>query len=190
MVLTIPRITRRVSLLALAALSLVAAGAPLVPELFESGRISTGDMELNAAFTPDGKTLYFTKRSPKPQLWVIVLSHLKRGQWSAPEVAPFSGQYSDFDPFVSPDGKRLYFSSNRPVEGTGRPKNDFDIWFVEQTPSGWGPPIHLDAPLNTPAQEFYPSVTKDGTLYFSSTRTGGAGGADTTRARLAQSGQW
>lgn len=160
------------------------AGAPVRPELFESGRISTGDMELNASFTPDGKTLYFTKRTPKPQRWVIVVSRLRRGQWTAPEVAPFSGWYNDFDPFVSPDGKRLYFSSNRPLDGTGRPRTDFDIWYVEQTSSGWGPAQHLDAPVNTPAQEFYPSVTKDGTLYFSSNRPGGAGGGDIYRARL------
>jgi len=101
-------------------------------------------------------------------------------------VAAFSGQYNDFDPFVAPDGKRLYFSSNRPVDASGRPKNDFDVWFVEQTRAGWGPPQHLDSPVNTPAQEFYPSVTKDGTLYFSSTRAGGAGGADIYRARLVE----
>lgn len=167
-----------------ASICLAFASAPVPPELFASGRISTGDMELNAAFTPDGKTLYFTKRTPKPQLWVIVVSQLRRGQWSAPEVAPFSGQYNDFDPFVSPDGKRLYFSSNRPVEGAGRARTDYDIWYVERTPRGWSQPQHLDAPVNTPAQEFYPSVTKDGTLYFSSNRPGGSGGGDIYRARF------
>jgi Tol biopolymer transport system component len=178
------KVTRLIAMLSVAALTLAAAGAPVAPALFEPGRISTGDMELNAAFTPDGKTLYFTKRSPKPQLWVIVASHLRRGGWRAPEVAEFSGQYSDFDPFVSPDGKRLYFSSNRPIDGAGRPKSDFDIWFVERTASGWGPPQRLDAPVNTAAQEFYPSVTADGTLYFSSNRDGGAGAGDIYRARL------
>src|SRR5262245_43497851 len=44
------------------------------PSLFAEGVISTGEMELNAAFTPDGKTLYFTKRTPRPLLWVIVVS--------------------------------------------------------------------------------------------------------------------
>src|SRR5262245_55938812 len=70
------------------------------PVIFGEGTISTGDMDLNAAFTPDGKTLYFTKRTPKFQLWAIVVSHFQRGQWSEPEMAEFSGQYSDFDPFI------------------------------------------------------------------------------------------
>src|ERR1051325_8755906 len=87
---------------ALALLSLLTT-APAEPTLFGPGTISTGDMELNAAFTPDGRTLYFTKRSPKAQFWTIVVSRLRNGAWSAAEVADFSGQYNDFDPFVSPD---------------------------------------------------------------------------------------
>ena len=153
------------------------------PSLFVEGIISTAEMELNAAFTPDGKTLYFTKRTPRPLLWVIVVSHFRGGKWSTPEVAEFSGQYSDFDPIVSPDGRKLYFCSNRPVDG--QPRQDFDIWVLEKLETGkWGDPKHLDAPINTKAQEFYPSVTAAGTLYFSSTREGGKGRADIWRARL------
>ena len=177
-------VRRAATVLSVAGLSLAVTRAPVVPELFEPGQISTGDAELNAAFTPDGKTLYFTKRSPKPQLWFIVESHLRGGHWSAPEIAEFSGQYSDFDPFVSPDGKQLYFSSNRPVDGAGPPKSDFDIWVVDRTANGWGPPRHLDAPVNSAAQEFYPSVTNDGTLYFASNRDGGLGSLDIYRAPM------
>ena len=83
------------------------------PEVFGPGVISTGDMELNAAFTPDGQTLYFSKRTPKYQLWTILVSSLRRGSWSTPKVAEFSGQYGDNDPFISPDGSKLFFSSNR-----------------------------------------------------------------------------
>jgi hypothetical protein len=175
------RAARVVLLALLPAMVSSAPSAPAAPALFGDGTISTGDMELNAAFTPDGRTLYFTKRSPKPQYWVIVVSRLRGGRWSAPEVAEFSGQYNDFDPFVSPDGATLYFSSNRPVDG--RPKADFDIWAVDRTAAGWGAPRHLDAPVNTAAQEYYPTVTRDGTLYFSSTREGGAGAGDIYRAR-------
>lgn len=50
------------------------------PTLFAEGIISTGDMELNAAFTPDGKTLYFTKRTPRPLLWDIIVSHFRGGK--------------------------------------------------------------------------------------------------------------
>jgi len=152
------------------------------PKVFAEGVISTGDMELNAAFTPDGKTIYFTKRTPRPQLWAILESHFVRGKWSTPGVASFSGQYSDFDPIVSPDGSKLFWSSNRPVEGQSG--TSFDLWMVERTAGGWGEPRHLDGPVNSQASEAYPSVTRDGTLYFASTRPGGAGGYDIYRSRL------
>src|SRR5581483_905732 len=152
------------------------------PAIFAEGVISTGDMELNAAFTPDGRTLYFTRRTPRPQMWFILVSHFRNGRWGAPEMAEFSGQYSDFDPIISPDGSKLFFCSNRPVDGQPRP--DFDIWVAEKAAGGWGAPRHLDAPVNTKAAEFYPSVTADGTLYFSSNREGGKGRGDIYRARM------
>jgi hypothetical protein len=156
------------------------------PAIFAEGAISTGDMELNAAFTPDGKTLYFTKRTPKRQFWAIVVSHFRNGKWSAPEVADFSGQYSDFDPFISPDGSKLYFSSIRPMDG--KLKQDSDIWVVEREKASWGAPHRIEAPINTPAQEYYSSVTADGTLYFSSTREGGKGKGDIYRSKLVGGG--
>jgi len=155
---------------------------PAQPALFGPGTISTGDMELNAAFTPDGRTLYFTKRTPKYQLWTILVSTLKGSRWSTPRVAEFSGQYGDFDPFISPDGSRLFFSSNRPAPG--KDKNDFDIWMVTKTPTGWSTATNLGRDVNTESQEYYPSVSKSGTLYFSSNREGGKGSVDIYRARL------
>jgi Tol biopolymer transport system component len=157
------------------------ATQPVQPTVFGPGIISTGDMELNAAFTPDGRTLYFTKRTPKFQLWTILVSTLKGSRWSTPRVAEFSGQYGDFDPFISPDGSQLFFSSNRPVPGKGKP--DFDIWMVKKTAAGWSTATNL-ADVNTESQEYYPSVAKNGTLYFSSNREGGKGSGDLYRSRL------
>lgn len=151
------------------------------PALFAPGVISTGDMELNAAFTPDGRTLFFTKRTPKLQLWTILVSSLKGSRWSTPRVAEFSGQYSDFDPFLSPDGSQLFFSSNRPA---GKVKNDFDLWLVKKTAAGWSTPASLGPDVNTESQEYYPSVSNNGTLYFSSNREGGKGSVDIYRSRL------
>lgn len=155
---------------------------PSQPELFGAGIISTGDMELNAAFTLDGKTLYFTKRTPKYQLWTILVSSIRNGHWSTPSVAEFSGQYGDFDPFISPDGSKLFFSSNR--TGPGKAKNDFDMWVVEKTRLGWSEPTNLGRQVNTEKQEFYPSVSRNGTLYFSSDREGGKGRGDIYRSRF------
>jgi Tol biopolymer transport system component len=160
-----------------------AALAQTQPELFAPGVISTPDYELDASFTPDGRTLYFTKSTPQfGTLLTIVVSRLRDGKWSKPEVAEFSGQWSDADPFVSPDGRRLFFISTRPVDG--KPKKDNDIWVMDKVASGWSEPRNLGAPVNTAGRELYPTVTRDGTLYFVSSRPGGLGGSDIYRARL------
>jgi WD40-like Beta Propeller Repeat len=165
------------SLLATLTTTLVAAQSPpakLQPTMVE-GVLSTVDDELNTAFTPDGQTVYFSK-NVGDRIGVIVVSRWEKDRWGEPQVAPFSGQYSDYDPFVSPDGSRLFWISNRPVDG--KEKEDYDIWMVEKRGNGWGSPVHLPAPINTDAEEFYPSVTAKGTLYFSSTRPGGMGRGD------------
>jgi len=155
----------------------------LPPSIFGEGVISTADFELNTSFTPDGQTVFFTKATPDFTFWTIVASHLKNGRWGTPVVAPFSGQYSDSDPFVSPDGSKIYFISNRPITGT-TPKRDFDIWVVEKSSTGWGEPRNLGAPVNTESIEFSPAVTSSGTLYFSSNRAGGRGEFDIYRCQL------
>lgn len=154
------------------------------PVIFGAGVISTRDYESSITFEPDGQVAYFVKSTPDLSFRVIVFSRFDNGKWSTPEVAPFSGVYSDTDPFLSPDGKQLFFASRRPVEGTTA-KVDFDLWVVEKTHTGWGEPRHLGATVNSESQETSPSVAKDGTLYFSSTRAGGKGSADLYRAKLA-----
>lgn len=153
--------------------------------IFAEGVVSTRDYESSITFTPDGKTAYFVKSTPDLSFRTILLTSFERGSWTTPEVAAFSGQYSDTDPCLSPDGSKLFFASRRPLEGT-TPKADADIWLVERRGDGWSEPRRLDAPVNTGSQETSPSVASDGTLYFSSNRAGGRGGADIYRARLVE----
>ena len=152
------------------------------PTVFGGGVISTGDFDSHPAFTPDGTTLYFLRSTPTFNLWTILVSRFQNGRWNTPEVAPFSGQYSDADPFITADGARLYFISNRPVAGkTGR---DLDIWAVEKTAAGWSEPKNVGAPINSPGSEWYPTVAANGTIYFGSDREGGRGRTDIYRSRL------
>jgi len=146
------------------------------PVIFGDGVISTSDDESHPAFTPDGKTLYFLKNTPTFSHWTIVVSSFAAGKWGRPEVAPFSGQYSDADPFITSDGKKLFFISKRPVDG--KPKKDTDIWMMERTPAGWSEPKHLDYPVNSDGNEWFPTVTDAGTMYFGSDRPGGKGATD------------
>ena len=153
------------------------------PVLFAPGIVSTGKNELNAVFLPQGKELVFSVTYGQMK-WALVMMREENGRWTSPEVAPFSGTYSDVDPCTSPDGKRIYFCSNRPRSGEGEAEDTFDIWYVEKTDSSWSDAVNSGSPINSDANEFYPSFTRDGTFYFQSWREGGIGQADIYRSRL------
>jgi hypothetical protein len=162
-----------------------------VPTVFAPGVISTGDYETHAEFTPDGKSVYFLKNSPDFAFWTIYVSHFRNSKWSSPAIAPFSGHYRDADPFITPDGKRMFFISARPVQPGGKQKTDMDIWFMDLEPTGeWGEPHHLPAPVNSDKDEYFPRLASDGTLYFGSEREGGHGGSDIWRAKVDPSGHF
>jgi hypothetical protein len=79
-------------------------------------------------------------------------------------------------PFIAPDGRTLYFASNRPggLGGT-------DIWIAtrEGPDAPWGAPVNAGAPVNSPSNEVCPTLARNGhTLFFVSSRPGGCGGDD------------
>jgi Tol biopolymer transport system component len=172
-----------VALLTAAAHTAAARSAPAAPELFAA--VASPADELNAAFSPDGKELYYSIAAPDGNMGVIVVSRLVHGKWGAPQMASFSGQYTDWDPFFSADGRQLFYVSNRPKPGVEKHDlRDFDIWVVDRTATGWSTPRNLGAPINTERPEWYPSLAKDGTLYFSASREGGQGSFDLFRSRV------
>jgi Tol biopolymer transport system component len=165
-----------------------AAGPIPEPVVFGEGVISTGEYESHPGFTPDGRTLYFVRSTPEFTDWKIFVTEYADGKWSTPKMAPFSGSHRDADPFVTADGQKLYFISDRPVDGESKedPKDDMDIWVIEKTKEGgWGEPKNLAAPVNSPASEWFPTVAASGTIYFGSGRDGGQGLTDLYRARQA-----
>lgn len=154
--------------------------APAALSLFEP--LATPLNERDFAISPDGKEVYFTISTPRSTFQTIVYCRNEANGWSAPEIVSFAGEYSDLEPAFSADGNTLYFASNRPVEGTAL--NDFDIWKVTRQQGRWGAPVNLGAPVNTDADEFYPSVTTSGNLYFTAAYTGGPGREDIYVSRL------
>lgn len=89
--------------------------------------------------------------------------------------------YKSQQPFVTQDGSKLFFSSNRPG-GLG----GFDIWMAGIDENGFvGNPINVGAPINTPGDEVTPFFHQLGsTLYFSSNGHPGLGGLDVFKSAL------
>jgi len=149
---------------------------PTEATLFAEGFISTSMNERDFAISSDGKEIYYTIFTPESSFQTIVFSTLGEKGWSKPEVVPFAGKYSDLEPAFSADGNKMYFASNRPLAGN-KPK-DFDIWVVERTGKTWGEPKNLGSTINTESDEFYPSITKSGNLYFTAQYKEGIGKED------------
>lgn len=156
------------------------------PEMLAPGIISRASFEGHASITPDGKEIYFAVYSNDHRYSTIAYSVKSKGEWTDPEIASFSGNYSDGSPALSPDGKKLFFSSNRPAKDSLINSSN-DIWFVERkTTDKWSNPIRLSDNINTSFNEFSPSVDKDGNLFFCSNRPSGYGDMDIYYAKYSE----
>lgn len=147
------------------------------PQIFAPGILSTGKNELNAVFSPDFSEFYFSTWVQNGQIVLLYMKNVNN-RWTRPEVVSFSGKYSDADPFITHDNKWLYFASKRPIDSLRTPNDDNDIWRSKRLDNGWGEPERLDSTVNSEYSELYPTLTKDGTLYFSSGRDNASGGRD------------
>lgn len=147
------------------------------PLLFAKGVVSDGMNNRDFTISPAGDEIFYSVQQRDFSISVILRMVKKNNTWTGPEVAPFSGTYLDLEASFSPDGKRIYFCSNRPSAAVDT-TDDFDIWFVEKSAAGWSEPIHAGFVINTPANEFYPSVAKNGNIYFTATPKDGKGRED------------
>ncbi|WP_149195554.1 TolB family protein [Luteimonas suaedae] len=163
----------------LAACFLLAAGAGTAGELFAPGVVSGPFNETSATFTPDGDTVYFTRGNFVSSQTTILSARRVQDGYGDVRVAPFSGIWKDSEPHVSPDGKRLFFVSNRPATpggdspiGTmnGQTFPGANIWYVDRSDAGWGEPVRIDGEVNRVPMVFNPAVAANGNLYFSAHR--------------------
>ncbi len=86
-------------------------------------------------------------------------------------------------PAISPDGKRLYFASDRPGGQGGT-----DIWYCDNLGNRWGVPQNMGTKVNTPGNELFPYLSQDSVLYFTSNAHPGLGGYDIFQCRLTPKG--
>ncbi|NJO89140.1 MAG: hypothetical protein HC831_09395 [Chloroflexia bacterium] len=134
------------------------------PKIFAYGKVSTGKENGAITFSPNGKELWFARVYP-PQIFYM---ENKDGAWTAPTLAPFSGKYKDLYPSLSPDGKKLFFASNRPVkmDAKSEENNLIQIWECRKMQSGWTEPRNLGAIINFGMYQICPSISAKGTLYY------------------------
>ncbi|HSI99090.1 MAG TPA: hypothetical protein VLA59_01755 [Patescibacteria group bacterium] len=154
------------------------SAAPLAIERFAPDVVSTDDEEYRISFSADGTTALFARGDgffPQTRDATIYETRLDGDAWTEPSVASFSGEFPDIDPWFSPDGTSVYFSSIRPVDGT--PRNDAELFRVDRTETGWSDPVHL-ASLGSEGDELGASVSSDGTIVFASDRNGSSTGWD------------
>ena len=162
-----------------------------------SGDVNTKFHESSAAFSKDGKTMYFTRnnyldgkkgRDKNKTIRLKLYKATKTGEYSWTNVVelPFnSNQYSVAHPALNPEETRLYFSSDMP--GT---MGMSDLWYVDIFENNkYGEPVNLGAEINTIARESFPFISENNNLYFSSDGRSGLGGYDVFVAPLGKDGK-
>lgn len=152
-----------------------------------SDEINTDSHESNAAFSRDGKTMYFNRtnnlRSKTEEQRIahvqIFKAELVDGNWTNVKELPFnSNNYSCEHPSISKDGKTLYFASDMPGTIGG-----FDVYKVAINDDGtYGEPENLGAKVNTKHREQFPYISDLNVLYFASDGHLGYGGLDVFRS--------
>jgi outer membrane protein OmpA-like peptidoglycan-associated protein/tetratricopeptide (TPR) repeat protein len=137
--------------------------------------------------TSDGKTLYFTRVGLKKKGGVSYakIYQATGGDRNWGDIKPLninSESYSVAHPSISNDGNTLFFASDMPGGYGGK-----DIWCSLRDGDNWSQPVNLGPDVNTSGDEMFPTVRKDGVLYFSSNGLPGFGGLDIYTAKKIQS---
>ncbi len=140
----------------------------LVPEIFAPGVVSTAAHEFSSCFSPDGREFYFTRRDPELGQNVVMFTMQVEGVWTEPAIAPFAGPFT-FEPFVTPDNKRVYFQTGKVVEG----ELLMFTLYAERTDGGWSGAKDPGEAFN-PMKTMHVSATADGTIYTTDISGGGS----------------
>ena len=148
------------------------------PEKF-GGEVNLDAWETHVALSADGNSLYFVNETDdgygKRDLYSAV--RLPNGEWSkALNLGDvINSEWDEEAPFVHPDGKTLYFSSQGHNSIGG-----YDIFYTTMQEDGtWSEPQNVGYPVNTTDDDIFFVTTADGRrAYYSSTRSGGYGSDD------------
>lgn len=126
------------------------------------------------AVSPEGDEIFWNpmieSRGGGYSYGYIMTTRIENGYWTYPRKASFSEKdFRDDHPFFSHDGKRLYFLSERPVDGVAVPQYEKRTWYLEKTKSGWSEPKfceELPIPAGPRVTFLTFSFDRDGNYYY------------------------
>lgn len=149
-------------------------------EKFSNSVFDEAVNEGTVTFNKEGTVMVFAKgntgkKKGAADVDLYVSTKDQIGQWTAPQLIAISDSAAwDSSPAFSADGRTLYFASNR-EGGVG----GIDIYRVNMDAAGrFGTPQNMGRAINTPGDEMFPYVAKDGRLFFASDGHPGFGGLD------------
>jgi len=138
----------------------------MAPEPFTADIFSKEREQHDLFFGPAGLEAVWSERNPADNAFRFLYTFCIDGIWSEPIVIPFSTTYRNMELCLSPDGEKLFFSSDRHASPGVEAQKMPDIWMSEKTADGWGEPKCLGSSVNSPEVEVQPYVGFDGRLYF------------------------
>lgn len=152
-------------------------------EVFLDGLVEAKYSVQNVVFSRDGNEFYFTRATLDNDSATIFVSYLKNDSWTAPKPVNFTTEFNESDPFITYDNQKMYFVSDKPAPNVEESYFDYNIWYVERKENDWGEPKFLSE-INSMEDEYSPSLTEDGKIYFASARTHSEGYWDVYEASM------
>jgi outer membrane protein OmpA-like peptidoglycan-associated protein len=146
-----------------------------LPDFINDSNVNEGCV----TFTPDGRTMIFAKGNTGKRKGAddvdLYISRFRNGQWIEPQPININTPaFWESTPALSPDGRTLYFSSNRKGGAGG-----LDIYSAQMDSRGrFGRVKNLGSEINTAGNEMFPYVAENGKMYFSSDGHTGYGQLD------------
>ena len=143
----------------------------MTPKLFAPGIVSTGAYEHGSpVFTKDLNEIYWTVNIDRDGRFITRLNYMMKcidGVWSKPAIPEMFKEFAFCDyPFITPDGKRMFFSGSKRMKSTVNEPEREEIYAAEKRTDGWSKPVCLNLQINLPDCEFFgPTVSQKGTLY-------------------------
>ena len=138
------------------------------------GAPNSAGWESQPALSADGNMLVFASavKGQKQFSDLVVCHRLDGGGWSSPRKLPglINTPYTEESPFLHPDGKTLYFSSD------GHPGfGQLDVFMSKLQKDGtWGEPLNLGRGVNSPGKDNSLMVMPRGGLaMFATTQVSG-----------------